>query len=131
MSDISELDELIESLRRIGDSSLPTRIASEAAPRLHASLKKTLGAGQSPEGVAWAPRKEGGQAYQHAAEKITTKAVGDLVQVTLVGPEAYGHYGARGMPVRQMLPDAGAEIPKSVTDAIKEAAKVVLDEATR
>ncbi len=124
-----ELDRIVTALRALGAADIGAQIAKKAAPLLQAAVLQTLSAGQSPEGVAWAERKAGGRAYAHAASRIETQPHGDLVRMVLKGPEVFGHFGARGMPVRQMLPDAGAKIPASVEKAITDAAKAVIAEA--
>ncbi len=129
---MSELDDLVSTLKALGARDLGARIAKVAAPLLHAALLETLEAGETPEGLAWANKKRGGRAYVHAASHLSeAKATGDIVRVTLTGPEVFGHFGARGMPKRQMLPDAGGQIPQSVTDALTQAAKTVIAEASK
>lgn len=123
---------MIHSLRELASrEEVEKRVAKAAEGTLQASLEHTLAAGQSPEGRAWEPRKAGGRAYANAASRVTTKASGNLLRATLEGPEVYGHFGARGMPVRQMLPDAGAGMPPSVESALESAAEQVFDEALR
>ncbi len=126
---MGELDLLVVMLRELGGKDAASDIAARASIAINAALLKTLAAGETPEGMAWEPRKEGGRAYANAASRISTASYGNLVRVTLTGPEVYGHFGARGMPVRQMIPDAGAGIPQSVVDAILKAAAQVIEGA--
>ncbi len=128
---LRELEEMAAALRALGSSDCGARIAAKAAPLLQSALEVTLTAGESPSGQAWAERKAGGRAYTHAGARIAAKSAGDLVYVTLTGPEVYGHFGARGMPVRQMLPDAGATLPASVTKPLNDAASAVFEEVTK
>lgn len=128
---MSSLDDIILALRELGTKDVEIRIAAAAAPLLQDEIESTLGAGQDPEGRAWAPRKAGGRAYVNASAKVRTTNTGDLVRMTLVGPEVYGNYGARGMPVRRMIPDAGANVPSSVTTALTRAAEQVFNEVTK
>ncbi len=125
-----ELDAIIASLRALGAKDLGATIAKKAAPLLQAAVLQTLAAGTSPEGIVWAEKKTGGRAYVHAASRLTSGAFGNVVRLTLSGPEVYGHFGANGMPVRQMLPEAGGAIPKIVTDAITDAARAVVSDLT-
>ena len=126
------IDDMISALRKLGAKDIEEKIAKKAAPLLEAALKKTLAAGQTPEGKQWAPRKaDGGRAYANAASKVTAKAYGSLVKATLTGPEVYAQYASHGIAQRQMLPDAGAAIPASVTNAIEEAARQVFEEAMK
>lgn len=128
---MSSLQDIIESLNELEKKDIESNVAAKGAPLLQAAVEATLSAGTSPEGAAWAPRKKGGRAYANAASRITTKASGNLIRMTLTGPEVYGHFGVAGMPVRQMIPDAGAGIPASVTDALTKAATQVFEEATK
>jgi hypothetical protein len=125
-----ELDSMLEALRKLADPDVVAeKVAKKAEKTLQAALERTLEAGESPEGAKWAPRKAGGRPYEHAASRIKTVASGNLLRTTLTGPEVFGHFGARGMPVRQMLPDAGAGMPPSVEVALTKAATQVFDEA--
>lgn len=127
---MSALDEMLVSLRTLGNpAEVERRVAKKAEWSLQTALERTLAAGETPEGKAWQPRKAGGRPYEHAASRIRTKASGNLVRTTLSGPEVFGHFGARGMPVRQMLPDAGAGMPPSVDEALTKAARAVFEEA--
>ena len=130
MSEAS-LNEMLVALRAMADPKEVERIAAERAARgIDKALRKTLAAGQTPEGKAWAPRKkDGGRAYKGAASKLEVKASGSLVIATIDGGEAYGHYGA-GVPERQMLPDAGAAIPESVSSALDVAGQETFEELT-
>lgn len=129
MANSTTLEEIIASLRKAGSKDIGTAIATKAAVNLEETLKETLAAGESPEGKAWTPRKKDGKRpYVNAASRVKVRSSGDVVRATITGPEVYGHYGVRGMPVRQMLPDAGAAIPESVSSAIVRAARSVLEE---
>lgn len=128
---MSDLDEMLAALKAIAAPNLGARIAVRVGPELHAAVAKTLEAGQTPEGEAWEPRLAGGRAYKNAAARITFGVEGDVVRLVLHGPEVWGHIGARGRPVRRMLPDAGAEIPRSVARAIEAGARRVFDEVTK
>ena len=124
-------EELVKALEKLGAKDLGSKIAAKAAPHLEEALKANLSAGVSPEGQAWAPRKEnGGRAYAKAASKLDVKALGDLVKVTVTGPEVYGHFGAGGMPVRKMIPDGGDGVPKVVAEALQKGAEEALEEVT-
>lgn len=144
---MSALDDMIHSLHQLNVKDVEAKVAAKGAETVGVALTATLTAGTSPEGVPWAPRKEGGRAYVNAASRLSTKAYGSLIRATVTGPEVYGHYGAHGthkgdgghpnkknrkpIPARPMLPDAGAGMPLSVEKALTEAARKVFDEATR
>lgn len=129
---LPELDEMIAALRKLGDTDkVCATIAVEGAAALKAALTQTLDAGTTPEGVPWAPRKGGGQAYANASAALQSQAFGPLIRVSITGPEAWGHYGTGRMPSRQMLPDAGSGIPASASKALQDAAITVFDRWTR
>jgi hypothetical protein len=118
------LDEMIEILRGLGGPEIAEAVARRAGPMLEAAVKKTAKAGQDPEGKAWPARKDGGQALEHAADHIRARSAGNIVRVTLTGPDVFHHFGAtRGGVRRQVIPDAGAEIPGSVGKALLAAAR--------
>ncbi len=126
---MGELDDMIASLRALGAKDLGARIAKRSEEPLQAAIVGTLEAGTAPDGTPWAGRKkDGARPYANAASRVSTKSSGDVLRMTLKGPEVFGHFGARGMPVRQMLPDAGAAIPEVVSKAIEEGAAAVLAE---
>lgn len=126
------LNEMVATLRKLGAKDTEILMAKEAAKSLEVALTKTLSAGTSPEGEPWAPKKkDGGRPYEHAANRLTVKAYGNLVRATVTGPEVYGHYGVNHMPPRPMLPDAGGGIPKSVETALTEAATKVFEDLTK
>lgn len=128
---MSEIDDMIASLRLVASPEMGHRIALRVGPELHAAIAATLEAGQSPEGATWAPKLSGGRAYKAAASRITSGVDGNVVRIVLHGPEVWGHLGTRNRPVRQMIPDAGAEIPRSVVRAIESGAAKVFAEVTK
>ena len=130
---MADIDDMLRALKGLAaPKDLEIAIAKKAAITLQEAVTKTLEAGETPEGVAWAPKKDGhGRPYAHAASRIKTTAYGNLVAMVLAGPEVYGNFGARGAPVRRMIPDAGAALPKSVDQALTKAAGQVFDELTK
>lgn len=126
-----QLQELAATLKEIGAKDFGVQIATAAVPLLEEGMRDALSSGTSPNGKTWVAKKGGGKPYVHAADKVTVKSYGDVIRIAVKGPEAYGHYGARGMPVRQMVPDAGGGIPTMVSDAITKAARKTIDEVTR
>ena len=123
-----DLDDLILTLQVLQSKDVEAKIAEKAVPFLRAALLKTLTAGQSADdGSPWEPKKDGGRAYANVASKLTVTSAGSKVRATITGPEAFGQYGGgKRMPVRTLLPDIGANVPKSVTDAILQSARLVL-----
>jgi hypothetical protein len=124
------LEKVTEILRKLSDpTKLNEMVAKEAAPYVVEAVKKDLSAGKAPDGKAWVPRKaDKGQPYANAAEKLTGKSEGDLIILTVTGPEAFANDGVKGhLPVRRMLPDAGAGVPKSVAEGIQRGLDAVAE----
>lgn len=130
MSDgLPELDAMIARLKRLG-TDLPAEVAREAAPAVQRELERTAGAGESPTGEAWRPKKDGGRPLVHAAQAFTTRALGPLVVTTLTGPEVFHQKGTRRTERRQIIPDSG-DVPEGVARAVTEAAGRVFERITR
>lgn len=120
---MSELDAMIDALRRLDSEGFGRRIAARATPKLEAALAQSARAGRSPDGQAWKLRKDGGRPLEHAADHLRARAHGALVRVTLEGPDVFHHFGAtHGKTRRQVIPDGGAEMPAIVTRALESAA---------
>lgn len=120
----AHLDEIIETLRGLDRGNIAEAIAKRAAPLLESQIRRTAKAGQDPEGRPWPKRKDGGAPLQHAGDHVHARASGNVVRITLTGPDVFHHFGAtHGGVRRQVIPDAGAEIPESVRKAILEAAR--------
>lgn len=127
------LDELAANLRTISSTeAMGVRIAARAVPLVGNALRVTLVEGVNPDNsTPWSPTKMGKRAYANAASRLTTKSDGNLVYAVVSAPEAYAQDGTGRLPVRQMLPTAGAGIPKNVADAITKAAAQVLDDTLK
>lgn len=123
MSGESALQEMIDAFR--GLESLPAATAREAAPLLEEALRTTAAAGVSPDGNPWAPKKDGGRAMPGAAKAIAAKAFGNVVRVTLTGPEVFHHFGKGSSEVRRpVIPDAGGELPAVAARAVEKGAEL-------
>lgn len=122
-----EIDGMIASLEKL--AKLGEDAAKHAAPFVDEAVKATAKAGTTPDGDAWKPKKDGGRALVHAADALSTKARGDLVTVTLRSPETFHNFSKKHK--RQILPDAGAEMPRNVVKALKKAADKAFDEASK
>lgn len=125
------LDQMIASLEKLGVSDVEAKLAKAGAIELQKALETSLAAGQTPEGAAWSPTKTGGRAYNNAASKLKVTASGAVIRATVGTPEAYAQFGSKRLPIRQMLPDAGAGMPKSVSDALDRAFDKVMAEALK
>ncbi len=105
--------------------AFPERFARESVPRIGqailAAVQATAGAGETPEGVAWAPKKTGGQALESAPGKIRLITGPRKISLELTGPTALHHRGwVRGGTRRQVLPVGN--MPPGVEAAAKKAA---------
>lgn len=125
------LEEMAAALGNLTPKAFETEVAKEVAIGLQAAVESTLSKGQTPEGQAWALRKAGGRAYVHASSKLSTKAYGNLVRMTLSGPEVFGHFGFKGAEPRRMIPDAGAGTPESVQKVLNESSQKVFERLTK
>lgn len=113
--DLSKLDRLIASLR--GARGFLVRAAPAVAKAVEAELRATAAAGTTPDGAAWAPKKDGGRALANAAAAISVRAVGTVILARLRFPESIHHKGTKRLPKRQILPEG--ELPANVAEAIK------------
>lgn len=120
MSD--ELDTMIAKVRALG--AAPEEVAKLAAPLVEAAVKQTAAAGTSPDGVAWAPRRDGRPALVNAAAAVAARAIGPVVQLRLVGTPT-GSQTAQAIQnhYRPILPSKASELPKPVTAALTEAGR--------
>jgi len=75
-----------------------------AAVEVQAQLRRTASAGTTPDGVPWAPTKDGRRPMTNAGKAITARAAGNNVIVELTGPEVFHHHGVRGAPPRPVIP---------------------------
>lgn len=118
---------MIAAVRAI--EGMPEKVADRAAQRLQEATTATASAGKAPDGAAWAPKKcGGGPPMANAASHVRTRAIGPTVRQTLTGPDVFHQYGVRGEPRRQVIPDAGAGLPKEAGDVVGRAAGEVWDE---
>lgn len=122
------LDAIIAKMR--GLAGVGEEAARIAAPLVEAEVKATAAAGTTPDGKPWAPKKGGGRAMVNAAAAVSARADGSAVVVTLEGPEVLHNFGTGHAPKRQVLPDAGAELPKPIADAARTAAEQAFANAT-
>lgn len=104
--------------------ALPKAMTEDAAPRvaeaLRGELARTIAAGTSATGEAWAERQAGGQPLQNAMQAVGVAAVGRKVLVRLTGPESRHHFGrVKGGKARPILPTG--ELPPAWGTAIGRA----------
>jgi hypothetical protein len=100
------LDQLDDMIARVASLDGFTRaVAPDIATAIEAEIHKTIAAGTSSDGVAWAPTKTGEQPLRHAADAVAVVAVGTTVFVRVRGPEARHHLGrGRGGLARPIIP---------------------------
>lgn len=116
MSALDPMLEVLESLSSLAADSMPSVTAA-----LRGELETTIGAGTTPEGVAWALRKEdNARALPDAVTALTVTHAGLTIYAQLRGPEARHHRGwGRGGTRRQMLPTRG--LTRAQADAMRAA----------
>lgn len=119
MTGDAELDAMIARIRKV--PALGRLAAPEVALVVEEEIKRTIAAGETPDGAAWAPRKvDGGRALEHAAKAVHCAAIGSIVFVRLTGIEARHHAGRiRGRVKRQVIPTDS--IPASMAARIRAA----------
>jgi hypothetical protein len=129
---MQQLNDMIATLRKLGDKkAVAEGVARAVAPLVDDAIKLTARAHETPDGVAWLPRKkDGAPALQHVADQITTKATGLTIRVTLKGPAVFTHFGA-GIPKRTVIPDTGGPLPEGVYKACLKGAELALGALAR
>jgi hypothetical protein len=116
------LDGMIARLRGLRDFA--TRAAAAAAPLVEAVQKRTAAAGTTVNGERWEPLKySGGRALAKAADNVSARAVGTIVQIVLRGPYVLHHFGDGHAPRRPIIPEAGDPLPASFRNALVEGAR--------
>ncbi|HYG68649.1 MAG TPA: hypothetical protein VD838_13355 [Anaeromyxobacteraceae bacterium] len=114
----AELERMIERIRAV--PGIAKRAAPDAAEAVREALARTAAAGTTPEGQAWAPRKDdGGRPLVGAEQALRAAAVGTRIFIRLEGHVARHHRGiARGGVERRLLPEKG--ITPAIGKAIRE-----------
>ena len=128
----AELDVLIDAIRALG-RDFAKEVAREAADDVLEAVKQTASAGAAPDGKAWKPRAaDGGRALVKAADHITVKVLGTIIQLQLAYPYAIHNNltGTASRVRRQILPDGSQPLPELVIAAITAAAARVLKRKT-
>lgn len=118
---------MIDHLR--GLKKLPEDVVKVAVEDVQRAARATAAAGTTPDGKPWVQTKDGRKPLAHAAERITAKALGRVIVVTLKGIEVIHNFGTKWNPKRQVLPDGGAGIPKNIATAIRATAGRVFSRA--
>lgn len=113
---------MIERARAL--RTLETDIAQAARGPVEDAARATAGAGTTPDGSAWAARKDGGRALAKAAEGVFVRVVGATLQVVCRAPYVFHQKS------RQVIPSAGDDTPSPMAAAIKRAAVAAFQRAT-
>lgn len=116
MSGEAALDRMIASARFAAKSFGSEGVKASRA-QVESEIKATANAGTSPDGEAWAPRKDGGRAMAGAASHITVSVQGTSIVIALKGPDVFHHYGVRGEPRRNVIPVG--TMPYKLGDAVR------------
>lgn len=125
-----ELDVMIRKLREL--PGLVKRAAPDVADAVKASIERTIEAGTTSDGKAWAPRKaDGGRPLEGAEKALAVAAVGTRVYARLSGHVARHHLGrAKGGTYREILPTT-SKLPAPMADGIRRELVRHFDDAMR
>ena len=120
MTDV-DIETMIASLRALASPSFATQVAKEALEPVLAIARESAAAGTSPTGEAWRARKDGSRALSKAADAITARVLGTVLQLEVAYPYSIHHFqdGAT-RPRRQILPDG--DLPPKMSAAVAAAA---------
>lgn len=127
MSGHAELEAMIRKIRLIPELSRKT--APAAAESFDRELRAELAAGRSPDGEAWAPKKDGGRALANAGSNaITTAAIGTRI-LTKTRAHYWAHNrGTSKVPQRKIIP---TELTPKLADAIRRPLVEAFDRTVR
>ncbi|AKV03189.1 hypothetical protein AKJ09_09852 [Labilithrix luteola] len=144
----------IESLRTLNE-----QVAREAEEPVADVFRENARRGVTPDGDAWPEKADGGRALPKAADAVESSAQRNRITVKVGAPYVFHNWGAGGSsqtkeakrrrkhaakqreesgkkskfhaPRRQMLPDAGADVPAAVSEVLKDTAARVFQDATK
>lgn len=110
------MDAMIAELRAT-KSAVP-RAAEGLVPIIRAEIDKAIAAGHGLDGVPWPKTKEGKQPLRNASKAVSVRAVGNVVLVTVSGPEAVHQFGTKKDPQRAILPTK--DLPRDFSEAVRK-----------
>jgi hypothetical protein len=144
----TELEAFISRVE--GLRTLNADVAKAAEKPVADVARASAAKGQAPDGTAWAPKAEGGQALAGAAGAIESSTKGSTIKLTIGPPYAFHNWGAGGSsttkgaererkrtakrqadtgtkskfhaPKRQILPSSDA-VPAAMREAIAKVAE--------
>lgn len=111
---VEALTRMVERVRAL--RTIETDIARAARGPVEEAARATAAAGTTPDGSAWAVRKDGARALAGAAGGVVVRVVGAALQVVVRHPYVFHQ------KTRQVIPVEGDEIPPGIAAAIKRAA---------
>lgn len=115
------LTRMVERVRAL--RTIETDVAQAARGPVEAAARATAAAGTTPDGAAWASRKDGARALAGAAGGVVVRVVGAALQIVVQHPYVLHQKS------RQVIPVEGDEIPAGVAAAIRAAAIKVFGRA--
>ncbi len=130
MSDESQLDGLIERLRKL--DGVGVAIAEAALPAVLEASRATASSGTAPDGTAWQPRKDGSAALVNASAAISAVVSGSsraVITLILKAPYVFHQLSKNkstktGLPRREIL--SVDDVPAPIVEAIQSAARRVI-----
>jgi hypothetical protein len=132
MDGYGELDAFIAKVQALG--TLPTEVATRAAPKVEEANRRTAKAGTTADGKPWAPKRDGSRALLNAAEAVHAVAHGTVITLRLDATatgsqkvQAIQNFGTKRIPARPILPQAGAGLPAPIVQAITGAASLAFE----
>lgn len=124
---MSGADDMIARLR--GLQGVSKDLAPEIAIVVEDELRRSIAAGETPDGKKWQGKQDGGQPLMSAGHALGVAAVGGTVYVRLSGPEARHDTGrARGGIVRQVIPNSN-RVPDRMAEKVRETIDVYMRRA--
>ncbi len=124
--DVTSIKTFAASLRRL-PAVVAIKVAADAAPGLTAAARATFAASEDAYGGLWKPLESGEKATLtksgELAGKLRYVAVGTILRVSL--STSYARYVLGRRPA---LPRAGAELPASYVQVLRNAVNVVCKE---
>jgi hypothetical protein len=121
----ASLRDITERVAALGDAFGP--VARDVADAVRGEIERTILAGKSSEGEAWALRQDGATALRTAGKSLRVAAIGAKVLVVISGHIARHHLGtARGRVTRAVIPVRG--IPGAMALGMVAAANRVMSD---
>ncbi len=111
------MNEWIRGLRAM--PAMVKAAPAELVPTVKQECDASISAGQSLDGVRWAPRKEDGtQALQGAQKDLTVTASSNVIWVKIKNGLVWSQWGTKHQRKREILPTKG--LPRKLGLAIKK-----------